>query len=104
MAAETEFGLLGPLLVRRAGVVTTVSAGKQRALLAALLLKANQVVSVGEISEVLWGPSPPSSERVTIQGLVKRLRRALDGARRRADRYCARWLPDQGRMLVSWMC
>ncbi len=80
MAAETEFGLLGPLLVRRAGVVTTVSAGKQRALLAALLLKANQVVSVGEISEVLWGPSPPSSERVTIQGLVKRLRRALDGA------------------------
>jgi DNA-binding SARP family transcriptional activator len=79
MAAETEFGLLGPLLVRRAGVITTVQAGKQRALLAALLLKANQVVPVGEISDVLWGPSPPSSGRVTIQSYVKRLRRVLDG-------------------------
>jgi DNA-binding SARP family transcriptional activator len=39
VTGETEFGLLGPLVVRRGGALVPVSAGRQRALLAALLLR-----------------------------------------------------------------
>ncbi len=48
---ETEFWLLGPLMVRRGGAAVPVARGKQRAVLAALLLNANQVVSVDELAE-----------------------------------------------------
>ncbi len=72
-----EFCLLGPLVVRRGDVVVAVPAGKQRAVLAALLLNANKVVAVGELAEALWGAAPPPSARVTIQNYVVRLRKAL---------------------------
>jgi DNA-binding SARP family transcriptional activator/Tfp pilus assembly protein PilF len=72
-----EFGLLGPLVVRVGGSRVPVSAGKQRVLLAALLLRANQVVSAAELAEAVWEGSPPGSARVTLQNYVKRLRQAL---------------------------
>jgi len=74
---ETEFGLLGPLLVRRGGTVIPVPRGNQRTVLAELLLAANQVVSVDRIAETLWAAGPPPSAQVTIRNYVKRLRRAL---------------------------
>ena len=77
MAAEAEFCLLGPLLVRRGGTVVPVTAGKQRVLLAALLLSANQPVSLDELDAALWGEAPPASARATLQNYVKRLRQAL---------------------------
>jgi DNA-binding SARP family transcriptional activator len=40
-----EFCLLGPVLVRYGGAVIPVQAGKQRVVLAALLLNANQTTS-----------------------------------------------------------
>ncbi len=42
MAGETGFGLLGPLAVRRHGTEVPVPPGKQRVLLAALLLRAGR--------------------------------------------------------------
>ncbi len=84
MAEGTDFCLLGPLLVRRGGAVVPVQRGKQRALLAALLLSGGKVVSLDDLAEVLWGPGPPPSARVTIQNYVMRLRKALrdrDGSR-----------------------
>jgi DNA-binding SARP family transcriptional activator len=75
--AATEFGLLGPLMVRRDGVALPVRAGKQRTLLAALLLSPNQLVTMADITETLWGPQPPPSARVTVQNYVKRLRDLL---------------------------
>jgi DNA-binding SARP family transcriptional activator/tetratricopeptide (TPR) repeat protein len=77
VAAEAEFCLLGPLLVRRGGTVVPVTAGKQRVLLAALLLSANQPVSLDELDAALWGKAPPASARATLQNYVKRLRQAL---------------------------
>jgi DNA-binding SARP family transcriptional activator/tetratricopeptide (TPR) repeat protein len=77
MAAGTDFCLLGPLLVRSCGAVVPVRRGKQRAVLAALLLRAGQVVSLDELAEILWGQEPPPSARVTIQNYVMRLRQAL---------------------------
>ncbi len=72
-----EFGLLGPLIVRDGGSRVTVSAGKQRILLAALLLRANQVVPAAELTRFLWEGSPPGTARVTLQNYVKRLRQSL---------------------------
>src|SRR5216683_2746621 len=78
MVAEMEFCLLGPMVVRHGGVAVPVPPGKQRAMLAALLLDANRVVTVDELAETLWGPrEPPPSARATIQNYVKRLRQAL---------------------------
>ena len=54
-------------MVRIGGVVVPVQKGKQRALLAALLLNAGRAVSLDELAEALWGPDPPPSARVTIQ-------------------------------------
>jgi DNA-binding SARP family transcriptional activator/tetratricopeptide (TPR) repeat protein len=82
-----EFGLLGPLVVRCGGRVVPVRRGKQRALLAALLLDANRVVSTDRMAEVLWGAAQPPSALVTIRNYVKRLRQALGGDG--AARICA---------------
>ena len=77
MAQGTDFCLLGPLLVRSGGAVVPVRRGKQRAVLAALLLPGGKVVSLDELAEMLWGPEPPPSARVTMQNYVMRLRQAL---------------------------
>lgn len=82
MSVEMEFGLLGPLLVRRGGTVIPVQRGNQRTLLAALLLAANRVVLAEDIAEALWGPIPPPSAPVTIRNYVRRLRHALGDADR----------------------
>jgi DNA-binding SARP family transcriptional activator len=79
---DTEFLLLGPLLVRSHGVAVPIPPGKQRVLLAALLLRANRAVPVDDLTEVLWGDLPPASARKTLQNYVKRLRQALGGAGR----------------------
>jgi DNA-binding SARP family transcriptional activator len=77
MAVSMEFGLLGPLVVRRDGQVIAVPGGKPRAVLAALLLNAGQLVAAGQLAEVLWGADPPPSARVSLQNHIKRLRQAL---------------------------
>ena len=59
MPAGVEIGLLGPLQVRCDGVMVAVPAGKQRALLAALLLQAGRPVPADQLAELLWAPNPP---------------------------------------------
>jgi DNA-binding SARP family transcriptional activator len=77
-----EFGLLGPLLVRVGESRVTVSAGKQRVLMAALLLRANEVVASADLAAAVWQGGPPGSSRVTLQNYVKRLRHSLEPAGR----------------------
>jgi DNA-binding SARP family transcriptional activator/tetratricopeptide (TPR) repeat protein len=80
MTAKLEFCLLGPVVVRRDGVAVPVPRGRQRALLAVLLLNAGRVVSVAEIAETLWGTAPLPSASATVRNYVKRLRRVLENA------------------------
>jgi DNA-binding SARP family transcriptional activator/tetratricopeptide (TPR) repeat protein len=80
MTAKLEFCLLGPVVVRRGGVAVPVPRGRQRALLAVLLLNAGRAVSVAEIAETLWGTAPPPSASATVRNYVKRLRRGLGNA------------------------
>ncbi len=79
MGDEYEFRVLGQLEARRAGAVLPVRAAKQRALLAALLAEANQVVSVGALMEQIWGEHPPGQVRGALHSYVMRLRRVLGG-------------------------
>jgi DNA-binding SARP family transcriptional activator len=72
-----QFCLLGPLLVRRGDAVVPVPAAKHRVLLAALLLESGRPVGLDELTEVLWGPAPPVTARVSLQNYVMRLRRIL---------------------------
>jgi DNA-binding SARP family transcriptional activator/Tfp pilus assembly protein PilF len=72
-----EFRILGPLEVWRDGAPVPVTADRQRAVLAALLLQANQVVATDRLVALVWGERPPATARNTLQTLVRRLRRLL---------------------------
>jgi DNA-binding SARP family transcriptional activator/tetratricopeptide (TPR) repeat protein len=78
----TEYGLLGPLVVRREGAEITIPPGQQRVLLAALLLQEGRPVGVDELGALLWPEAQPASVRLSLQHCVMRLRRSLgaDGA------------------------
>jgi DNA-binding SARP family transcriptional activator len=80
MPGAVEFCMLGPLTVRSADRLLTVPRGKQRVLLAALLLDANRVVPMSVLSDAMWGTKPPPSADMTIRNYVKRLRQALHTA------------------------
>src|SRR6266566_767426 len=72
-----EFRLLGPLEVRDGGHAADVGAGRQRMLLAILLLHANEVVSTDRLIEALWHGHPPPTAAKALQGHVSQLRKLL---------------------------
>jgi DNA-binding SARP family transcriptional activator len=76
--AETpEFLILGPLEVRLGGRPVALGSTKQRALLAALLLRANEVVPTERLIDELWGDAPPRSAANALQVYVSQLRKTL---------------------------
>jgi predicted ATPase/DNA-binding SARP family transcriptional activator len=75
--ARPQFSLLGPLAVSCNGAPIALGGQKRRALLAALLLEANQVVSRDRLIDGLWGEDPPETARNTIQVYVSQLRKLL---------------------------
>src|SRR3954465_1630962 len=80
-AAETEFGILGPLEVRLDGSELGLGGRNQRAVLALLLLHANQVVSIERLAEDLYGGATPVTAVTQVHRQVSELRRAIDPAR-----------------------
>jgi DNA-binding SARP family transcriptional activator len=72
-----EFRILGPLEVAGAGGEIQLGARKQRALLALLLLHANEVVPTGRLIDLLWADDLPADAAKALQVQVSRLRRAL---------------------------
>ena len=77
-----EFQILGPLEVRSEGTQVAVGAAKVRALLAILLVRANELVSSDRLIEELW-PKPPGTAANTLQVYVGKLRKALEPERTR---------------------
>jgi DNA-binding SARP family transcriptional activator/tetratricopeptide (TPR) repeat protein len=75
--ARMEFRVLGPLEVWNDGRMLPIRAPKQRALLAALLMRANQLRSIDELVDLIWGDAPPSTARNTVAVYVRQLRKAL---------------------------
>jgi len=72
-----RFSLLGPLAVSLDGEPTPLGGQKRRALLAALLLEPNRIVSRDRLIDALWGEDPPDTARNTIQVHVSQLRKLL---------------------------
>jgi Transcriptional regulatory protein, C terminal len=77
---EIELGILGPLEVRVAGRPFPVPGARQRALLAALLLRRGHVVPVERLVDEIFGEAPPREARNALQTYVTRLRQALGPA------------------------
>src|SRR3954462_9729044 len=72
-----EFRILGPLEVREGDRVIELPRPKQRALLACLVLRAGEVVSVEQLYEDLWGEQVPATARASLQNFVSQVRREL---------------------------
>jgi DNA-binding SARP family transcriptional activator/Tfp pilus assembly protein PilF len=72
-----EFGVLGPLRVVRDGISVPVPAPKQRAILAALLLKAGTTVPADTLIDLVWQGTPPRLARASVHTYVMRLRKVL---------------------------
>lgn len=72
-----HFGLLGPVLVHDGHRQLSISAPRQRVLLAALLLRANTVVSTAALAELVWDGQPPRGAVAALQNHVMRLRHSL---------------------------
>jgi DNA-binding SARP family transcriptional activator/ABC-type branched-subunit amino acid transport system substrate-binding protein len=75
--ALVEYLVLGPIEATADGRPLTVGAGKQRALLAVLVMHANTAVSVDRIIDALWGERPPASAAKVVQVLISQLRKSL---------------------------
>ena len=74
---DADFRLLGPVEVVVDGRAIELGGVRQRALLALLVLHANEVVSRDFLIDELWGERPPASAEHSIVVYVSRLRKAL---------------------------
>jgi DNA-binding SARP family transcriptional activator len=72
-----DFRILGPLEVLDEGRAVTLGGSKQRALLALLLLHANETLTTDRLIDELWGDRPPATAAKNVQMQVSRLRKAL---------------------------
>ena len=72
-----DFRILGPLEALDEAGPVELTGGKQKALLALLLLHADQVVPVDQLVDDLWGEKAPDTARKMIQIYVSRLRKRL---------------------------
>ena len=73
-----SFRVLSSIKVRIGETVVKVAAPRQRALLAQLLVNANQTVSASKLIDGLWGDVPPKHPEAALQVVVCRLRHSLD--------------------------
>src|SRR5579884_2333941 len=80
--ATLRFGILGPLVASRDGETLALGGVRQRALLAILLVHANEMVSTERLIEQLGGGARSGSSANAVHVAVSRLRRTLcdDGA------------------------
>jgi DNA-binding SARP family transcriptional activator/Flp pilus assembly protein TadD len=72
-----EFGLLGPFEVVDGGRPLPIPSAKHRTLLAGLLLRPGQLVTVDELAETIWGHTMPADPRKVVQTYIARLRNLL---------------------------
>ena len=72
-----ELRILGPLEIATGEGVVVPRAGKQRCLLAFLILHANERVGADRLIDALWGERPPATAGAALQNQVTLLRRLL---------------------------
>jgi DNA-binding SARP family transcriptional activator/class 3 adenylate cyclase len=72
-----DLRILGPLEALDGSQPVALGGQKRRAVLAVLLLHANETLSSERLIDELWGESPPANALKTLQVHVSRLRKAL---------------------------
>jgi DNA-binding SARP family transcriptional activator/tetratricopeptide (TPR) repeat protein len=72
-----ELRILGPLDVRDGQRYITLGGGKERALLALLVLNANEAVSIERLVDELWHEDAPATAPKVVQNHISRLRKKL---------------------------
>ena len=81
------------------GLTVPLGTAKQQALLAVLLLHANEVVPRDRLIDELWGERPPPTAVKAVQVYVSQLRKALpsngSAIATRADGYLVELVPDE---------
>jgi DNA-binding SARP family transcriptional activator len=75
--SHVEFRILGRLEVVDDGRVVPVERQRARAVLAFLLLHANEPVPAERLIDEVWGPEPAKSAAASLQNYVSHLRKAL---------------------------
>jgi DNA-binding SARP family transcriptional activator len=76
-----EFRILGPLEVVDGDRSVPLGGGRQRAVLALLVTRPNEVVSTDRLIDELWGADPPKKALNTVQYYVSQLRKTLGADR-----------------------
>lgn len=69
--------VLGPLAVRSGDTAVALGTPKQRTVLALLLARSGQFVSVDELTDEVWAADPPASAGANIRMYAANLRRLL---------------------------
>lgn len=80
-----RFEVLGPLRVQRDDETIPLTSGRQRALLANLLIAAGNVVPTDRLIDAIWGDALPANPANTLQHGVAQLRKLLEPGRSRSD-------------------
>jgi SARP family transcriptional regulator, regulator of embCAB operon len=72
-----KYQVLGPLRVTDRGGIVCIGARKMEAVLAALLLRANQVVSTKQLISEVWDEAPPPRATSAVHVYISQLRKLL---------------------------
>ena len=89
-----KFSVLGPVRAWRGPVELNVGRNQQRAIFALLLIRANQLVPVDDMMELLWEENPPTSAVNVVHKYIGSIRHLLEpGLEARAS---GRWLTRHG--------
>ncbi|WP_165521917.1 AfsR/SARP family transcriptional regulator [Micromonospora zingiberis] len=79
-AGVLRFEVLGPVRVRRDGIEVDLGPAQQHMVLALLLARAGQPVTLAEFVDLLWGEHPPPTAVNVVHRHVGAVRRVLEPA------------------------
>ncbi|GAA3212784.1 ATP-binding protein [Dactylosporangium siamense] len=78
MSGDVFVGVLGPTVVRRHGRDVVAGGPAPRTVLCRLIVAGGRFVALDALVDGLWPHEPPPSARITVQGYLSVLRRALE--------------------------
>lgn len=80
MGAHVSFKVLGPLAVTAGEATVPIGGGRQRTILALLLLTPGRVVPVDTMVDAVWNSNPPPTARTQVAICVAALRKLFKAA------------------------
>src|SRR5205814_1115837 len=80
-ALRLDFRVLGPVEVRDGDRLLPLGGGRQKALLALLVMRRGEALSTDRLIDALWGDQPPPSATNSVHVYVSNLRKALGDGR-----------------------